>query len=204
MKADREFGGGDGGGGPEDLRTILRQWRVPAPSPDMEEELRRTFRRGRSRMRRLVGLALAASLFVAAAFVLRLTSSMKAPDRVAEPAASVSPSAAGPPIVESPPADMRGPVHASSAPAKRSPTVRPARNEVVVEPGQAELLAELARQLKGTRQGEPGVSLPRIEVVPADAPPSAIRKAQTHDEVPEYRARWESIESEWPFAHWSL
>lgn len=204
MKADREFGGGDGGGGPEELRTILRQWRVPAPSPDMEEELRRTFRRGRSRKRRLVWLALAASLFVATALVLRLTSPMKAPDRVAEPAASVSPSAAGPPKVEPPPADKRGPVHASSAPAKRSPTVRPARNEVVVEPGQAELLAELARQWRNARQAGPGLSLPRIEVLPADAPPSAILQAQARDEVPEYRTRWKDVESEWPFAHWAL
>jgi hypothetical protein len=84
------------------------------------------------------------------------------------------------------------------------PPAPAARNEIIVEPRQAELLAQLARQLRGTRQGGPGVSLPRIEVVPADAPPSPIRKAQTHDEVLPYRTHWEDVESEWPFAHWSL
>jgi hypothetical protein len=82
--------------------------------------------------------------------------------------------------------------------------VRPARNEVVVEPGQAELLAELARQWRNARQAGPGLSLPRIEVLPADAPPSAILQAQARDEVPEYRTRWKDVESEWPFAHWAL
>jgi RNA polymerase sigma factor (sigma-70 family) len=37
--------------------------------------------------------------------------------------------------------------------------------EVVVEPGQAELLVQLARSLYGIRQAPPGPSLPRIEVV---------------------------------------
>jgi hypothetical protein len=54
--------------GPEDgpereaLRAFLRQWHVPGPPPDIEEDLRRTFRRRRSGRRPVVWLALAAGL----------------------------------------------------------------------------------------------------------------------------------------------
>ncbi len=205
MKADRGFDGGDDGGGPEDLRTILRQWRAPAPSPEIEEELRRTFRRRRSSGRRRVWLALAASLLVVAALALLLNESMRAPGRLAErPTPPLVSSPAPPPPVAPERAAIPGPAHATPAPAKRSPKVPLPRNEVIVEPGQAELLAELARQWRNVRQAGPGLSLPRIEVLPADAPPSAILQAQAKDEVPEYRTRWKDVESEWPFAHWAL
>jgi hypothetical protein len=205
MKADRGFDGGDDGGGPEDLRTILRQWSVPAPSSELEEELRRTFRRGRSSRRRRVWLTVAASLLIVAALALLLHDSTRAPVRLAERPTPPLVSSPAPPSPAAPKRTaIQGSVQVPPAPAKRSPTVRPARNEVVVEPGQAELLAELARQWRNARQAGPGLSLPRIEVLPADAPPSAILQAQARDEVPEYRTRWKDVESEWPFAHWAL
>ena len=75
---------------------------------------------------------------------------------------------------------------------------------MIVEPGQGALLLQLARQLNGTRQGAPGSSPPRIVVVPADALPSPIRKAQTQDRVLSHRDHWKKVESQWPFIHWSL
>jgi hypothetical protein len=77
-------------------------------------------------------------------------------------------------------------------------------NAVLVESRQGELLLQLARQLNGTRQARPGVSLPRIEIVPADAPPIPILKAETKDDVMEHRSHWENVETEWPFTHRSL
>ena len=74
----------------------------------------------------------------------------------------------------------------------------PAETEVLVEPGQAELLVQLARQLRGTRQALPGVSMPRIDEVRADAPASPIPEMQAGDEVLAYRSQWEKVGSEWP------
>jgi len=49
----------------EALRAFLRQWNVGAPPPDLEEDLRRTFRR-RSVRRPAVWLALAAGIALVA------------------------------------------------------------------------------------------------------------------------------------------
>jgi hypothetical protein len=78
------------------------------------------------------------------------------------------------------------------------------RSEVIVEPRQAELLLQLALQLRGARQAAPGVSLPRLEARPADTPPEPILKAQARNIVREHRTRWEPLESGWPLMHRSF
>jgi hypothetical protein len=204
MKADREFGGGDGE--PEDLRKILRQWTVLGPPPEIEEQLRRTFRRRRSKKQRIVGLAVAAGLTLL--LVHQVTGPLRpGPPGVAERAASVAPPASTPPSpVMVPPTriESRAPLPSVPARARRAPTAPPAETEVVVEPGQAELLVQLARQLRGTRQALPGVSVPRIDEVRADAPASPIPEMQVGDDVLAYRSRWEKVGSEWPTWHRSL
>jgi hypothetical protein len=76
----------------------------------------------------------------------------------------------------------------------------PTEPEVIVEPGQAELLVQLARELRVLRPAEPATTLPRIETVPADAPEAPIPKALLA-EAPSYRAEWETVAGEWPFIH---
>lgn len=206
MKADRRFRSeGDGGGGSQDLRPLLRLWSAPLPPPEVEEQLRRTFRRGRAK-RRLAWLAVAASLAIATSLALLFlrASPTEVPGRIAQRPPQVMPSAPPSPVAAPHPVGTRGPEEALPASPKRVRTVRPAVKEVIVEPGQAALLLQLARQLNGTRQASPGLPPPPIVVVPADAPPSPIRKAQTHDSVPPHRDHWKKVESQWPFVHWSL
>jgi hypothetical protein len=205
MKADRKFGSGGGGSEePEELRTILRQWSVPGPPPEIEEQLRRTFRDGRSQKRRLVWLAVAASLAVATSLAFLRAYPTKAPGRIAEQPIPMSP-AAPPQAGEAPRAvGTRAPGDAFPATPKRVRVVRPVPNDVIVEPRQGELLLQLARQLNGTRQGAPSLSPPRIVVVPADELPSPVRKAQTRDSVLPHRDHWKQVESQWPSIHWSL
>jgi len=92
----------------------------------------------------------------------------------------------------------------ATAHAPRAAVVPLVEGAVIVEPRQAELLAQLARQLQGTRQAVPGVSFPRIEAVPADAPPPPIRAARERDTVLEHRDHWEKVGDKWPFVHRSL
>ena len=202
MKADGELGSGSDRE-PEELRTILRQWKVPGPPLEIEEQLRRTFRGRRSKRRRTVWLAVAASLALVLAYAVRPLG-RPAPPLVAERPAPVAPPASPASTVEPNRVETRGPVHASRARARPARAARPARSEVLVEPGQAELLRQLARQLRGTRQAPPGASLPRIEVMPANAPAGPILETQARDDVLEYRAHWEKVGSEWPFVHRSL
>ena len=67
--------------------------------------------------------------------------------------------------------------------ARRRPTRAPKEPEVIVEPAQAELLAELGRKLSGTRQAIPGTAIPQMPEV----------------EVPRYLEEWQSVAGEWPF-----
>lgn len=196
MKADGEFGW-ESGREPEELRAILRQWKVPPPPREIEEELRRTFRRRRSNRRSILWLAAAASL------ALLLVYQAKPPGRptplvvVERPAFRTPPPA---PLVEAPRREAR----ATPDPAARRPwtaAAPPLEGLVIVEPRQAELLAQLARQLQGARGAQPAVSLPRIEAVPADAPAPPVRAAPARDTVLEYSAHWETVGNEWPFMH---
>jgi hypothetical protein len=69
---------------------------------------------------------------------------------------------------------------------------------VVVEPGQADLLARFARQLQGTRQAASGVSLPRIVLLSADVSAHEIPQAESKEEVISHRTEWEKVGSDWP------
>jgi hypothetical protein len=185
---------------PEELRTILRQWRVPGPPPEIEDDLRRTFRRRRGRRPPLLWLAVAASL------ALLLVYQVKRPGRPAPPVVAERPTLRippAPPVVEADRRETRATPDAA-AHAPRAAVAPPAEGAVIVEPRQAELLAQLARQLQGVRQAPPGVSVPRIETVAADEPPPPIRAPQARDTVPQYRAHWEKVGNEWPFVQRSL
>ncbi len=198
MKANDGFESGSGGESDE-LRALLRQWNVPGPPEEIEADLLRAFRKRRSGSRRIVWLAVAASL------VLVLVhppwpSRRPVPPRVAErpPVATLlAPPALEPdPLAPAPTLAPRARVPRPSAPA-------PAADYIVVEHGQGELLVELAREWSRMRQAAPGVSLPRIEVVPADAPVRPILEAEMKEAVLPYQPRWETVGSEWPLVQWS-
>jgi hypothetical protein len=199
MRVDGELGSGSGRE-PEDLRRILRQWKVPGPPPEIEDDLRRTFRRRRGRRPPLLWLAVAASL------ALLLVYEVKGPGRPARPVVAERPTLRTPPPPPRVEANRRE-ARATPDPAARTPrapAAPPAEGAVIVEPRQAELLAQLARQLQGARQAPPGVSVPRIEAVAADAPPPQIRATQWRDTVLQYRDHWEKVGDEWPFVYRSL
>jgi hypothetical protein len=192
--------------GPEDgpereaLRAFLRQWHVAGPPPDLEEDLRRTFRRRRSSRRPVVWLALAAGIALVVLSQAVPTGRRVPPERpvVATPPRPV-PSA--PP--ESSPIVGRAEMAAAPAPAARVRRARapsPTEHEVIVEPGQAELLALLGRELGTVQQEAPRTTPLHIEVMAADAPEAPIPKMPATD-APAYRATWETVEGEWPFVH---
>jgi hypothetical protein len=195
--------------GPEDgperetLRAFLRHWHVPGPPPDIEEDLRRTFRRRRRSGRRpIVWLALAAGLALVAL-------SQVVPRRPAPPerrVAVASPRPALPVPPESNPMASRAGVAAApaqSARVRRAPVPSPTELEVIVEPGQAELLAQFGRELRTVQQEATGTTPPRIETVPADAREASIPQMPATD-APAYRATWETVAGEWPFMHRSV
>jgi hypothetical protein len=196
MRVDRRWGSG-GGREPEELRAILRQWKVPRPPREIEDDLRRTFRKRRDRRPRLLWLAVAASV------ALLLAYQVKPPGRPALPVVPERPmtrTPSPPPVVETHRHDTPGPPPRT----RRAAVAPPVEDAVIVEPRQAELLAQLARQLKGVRQALPGVSLPRIEAVPAGGPPPQVRAAREGDTLLQYNAHWEKVGNEWPFLHRSL
>jgi hypothetical protein len=198
MKANTIPGPGDG---PERdaIREFLRHWHVAGPPPGLEADLRRTFRRRRSRRRTVAWLALAAGLALAA---LSQTVPARRPAPVERPVAEVSPRPAAPVASGSGPIVTRGPgAPARSTPARHARATRPrGRPDVVVEPKQAELLAQLGRELQSLRQAEPGGTPPDVETVSADAPEPPISKVLDAEARP-YRAEWETVAGEWPFIH---
>jgi len=195
--------------GPEDgpereaLRAFLRQWHVAGPPPDIEEDLRRTFRRRRSGRRPVVWLALAAGLALVALFQAVPTGQLVPPERRTA-VASPPPAPSAPP--ESRPVVRRADVAAGpTAPprVRRAPVSSPTEHEVIVEPGQAMLLAQLGRELRFVQQEAAVTTPPRIETVPADAPETPIPQMQATD-APAYRATWKTVAGEWPFVHRSV
>ena len=187
------------GGGPEreTLRSILRQWDAPATPPEIEEELRRTFRRRRARGRRPLWLSLAAAL--ALLLLGRVDSTHRRPS-AASPVPAPQSATPHPP---SPPAiSLDRPASrptASVASVHEAPGLKrgPATGAVVVEPGQRELLVELAERLRSRRQPRTVVSAAAVESVPAgERARSTLEVAPT--EVPRYEARWERVADVWP------
>ena len=199
MKVDGGLGSGSDRE-PEELRAILRQWKVPGPPREIEEDLRRTFRKRRGRRPPVLWLVVAASV------ALLLVYQVKLPGRPAPPVVTERPmveTPLPPPMVETNPNEERvtpGP----GARTRRAVVAPPVDDAVIVEPRQAELLAQFARQLRGARQALPGVSLPRIEAVAADVPPPQVQAVQERDALLQYRAHWETVGNEWPFLHRSL
>ncbi len=187
-------------GGREPLRSILDEWRVREPPRKVEWQLRRTFRQRRraGQRGRQAWAAVAAGLTLLAVFMSRRSEDGKPPG---VPPAATNPAPMAPRMATTEPHPVEVP-SASAAPSRpRVPPPaqggRPAEPEVLVEPGQAELLVQFARNLRGTRQAPPGVSLPQIEVVGADAPAVAIPFAEAAS-VPAHRTEWETVEDQWP------
>jgi len=203
MKADH-MPGSAGGPEREDLRSFLRHWRVTGPPPDIEEGLRRAFRRRRPDRRRIVWLSLAAGLALAALSQLVPTGPPVPTER---PVVVGSPRPAPPAPRGAAPVEPRAgetpAALASPARVRRPPAAPVTERDVMVEPGQAELLVELGRKLWTVRQAAPGTTMPRIETVPADAPETPIPQMRATD-APPYRATWETVAGEWPFIHRSI
>src|SRR5260221_10587710 len=173
MSRDEEFGSG----GSEDLRRVLRQWKAPGAPPEMEEQLRQTFRQRRSRRHRSRWLALAAGVVVALAGIYGLSVLRLGPPSLVERSAARPSSAPLPMVAGIEPTRSESPSQPAAVGPLRAPHVttprRRAGPEVIVEPGQAELLRQLAQEWRGARQRSPGVSVPRLEEFrPEEAPPT--------------------------------
>jgi hypothetical protein len=185
----------DPGGGPErdELRETLRSWKTPEAPAELESELRREFRQRRPR-RRLgtVWLSLAAVLGLLAVLPIVAARLKERPSvRSVQSASATPPSRAA--TAATPPTPLPQPRLQPAAPAtpsaggrpiagRRAATKKPAVPAVVVEAGQAELLAELGRRGWERTEAGPGASLPNMPVA----------------EAPAYRAEWEEVAGEWP------
>jgi hypothetical protein len=212
MKRDRDVDVGDGRP-PDELRAILRQWSAPAPPPEIEAGLRQAFRRRRTGRRAWTwGLAVAASLVMVLLTLGRGPFGTRPPADARTPAVAPAPGPAGagradvvvasPPSPAGPsPAAPRAVAAGIAARARRVARPEPA---VIVEPGQAALIWQLARELQGARFAVPSGPPPRVESEPHGARPAAILQAPPNDEVPRYHRAWMTVETEWPCVHWSL
>jgi hypothetical protein len=201
VKADLRRGSG---GGPEEpLRSILRLWEAPPPPADLEEDLRRAFRRRKSRHREGWWLALAAALALLALWPLMRR------ETTPTPGPSVAPVLSPPPM----PAAVVPPARTGTSPASPAPRVadtprraqRANADVVIVEPGQAELLVRFGEGLQRMRasttvlSGAPVnvVSSAPVNVVPADAPETPTLAARP-GQVPRYQGDWERVSGVWP------
>ena len=204
MKTDLTRGSGDD---PERerLQSILRDWRVPGPPADLEQDLRRAFRQRRrsSRRPRVVWLSLAAGLALVALSQVVPTGRPVPPER---PVAVALPRPAPPAPPESGPIVSRAGAATAPTPAvrvRRAPVPSPAERDVIVEPGQAELLAQLGRRLRDVREAMPGTAVPRVETLPAGAPDLPIQDTRVTDQPP-HRNEWEEVAGEWPSVYRSV
>jgi hypothetical protein len=199
--------GSEGGREREALRSILRQWDAPTPPPEIEEELRRTFRQRRARRWRPLWLSLAAALVAGLALILvgevewtHRRSATDAPEPARPSAPQPSPSAA---IALD--RSVSRPLSAVPRRAERPrprPKPRPDAEGVIVEPGQGELLVLLAERLQAVRQPRTVVSIAPVEVVPAGVRDSSIRELARTD-VPPYEGEWERVSDVWPLVQLS-
>jgi hypothetical protein len=195
------FGSG-GGRERETLRSILRQWDAPATPPEIEEDLRRAFRRRRARTRRPLWLSLAAAL------ALLLVGQMEWSHRRLPAGATVPAPPGATPYASFPPATS--PARPTSQPTASIALVPgppgskrgPVTEAVVVEPGQRELLVELAERLRDRRQPRTVVSAAAVENVPAGAREESTLEVAPA-EVPRYEGRWERVENVWPLVQLS-
>jgi pyruvate/2-oxoglutarate dehydrogenase complex dihydrolipoamide acyltransferase (E2) component len=192
-------------GGPDDFKTTLRAWEVPAPPIEIEDELRSTFRGRRAARRRLVWLRAAASLALLLGAMLLLQSRRPAEGPQAavnrgDTPLALATTAERPGSKASPPTDS-APV--AAAPATRRPGTAPAarRSAVIVEPDQSRLLTELAGDLARVRQVAGAVSFPRILELPAEAPAGEVPVRTAEGSVPLHQSHWDTDTHEWPHVH---
>lgn len=73
---------------------------------------------------------------------------------------------------------------------------------VVVEPGQRELLVELAERLRSRRHPRTVISAAAVEIVPAGTRARSTLEVAPR-EVPRYEARWERVADVWPLVQLS-
>jgi hypothetical protein len=174
-----------GGDGPErdELRAMLWHWPAPQTPPEIEGALRREVRRRRSRPRKALRISLAAAATLIVAWRM-ISPDLPVVSRSAEAPVAAVPSPAAP-LLKLEPDRVAGspPAVADPGRARRQSTSGPKQPEVVVEPDQAALLAELGRKLSGTRQAIPGTAIPQMPEV----------------EVPRYLEEWQTVAGEWPF-----
>jgi len=194
-RADRE-----GGAQLDAWRTLLSEWEVPAVPPELEADLRRTFRQ-RHAGRRQMWLPLAAALVVG---VAALTAwQMGRRDRTAPsgPVEIPRPSATPAALPEPPPSPDRL-AHDTAETAPILPRPRRARSRgredmVIVEPGQRELLAALAANLADPQLPSSVLSGAPVDVMRAGAPEAPIPRLVPM-EPPRYRSDWERVAGAWP------
>jgi hypothetical protein len=183
----------DPGGGPErdELRETLQSWKAPKAPAELEGTLRREFRQRRPRRQRAVWLSLAAALALLAAWPIvapRLQERAATPVDSASATVPAAPTAAHTPQPTPPPPRLepatRRTASAVARPVvnRRAVTGKPPVPAVVVEPGQAELLAELGRKAWERTEAGLGAFLPSMAA----------------GEAPAYRAEWEEVAGEWP------
>lgn len=164
------------------LREALQRWKAPTAPAELEHALRREFRRRFPRRQRAMWLSVAAGLGLLAAWPVI------APRLKGRPAATPLHSASATAPTEAPTAapprlEPAAPQAALARPAtQRAGSRKSPEPAVVVEPGQAELLAELGRRAWERTEAAPGASLPSM------AAEEALR----------YRAEWEEVAGEWP------
>jgi hypothetical protein len=187
MKADARP---DSGGGPEreELREMLRHWQVPGAPPEIEEGLRQAFRGRRAPRRRVLWLSLAACVTLLVSWQLWPGAApvrpAAGPGPVGAPATQPSPTQA----VDGDQASGSTRVAVARARTRRPATPPRPEPEVIVEPAQAELLAQLGRELWATRQAAPGATIPQMPDV----------------EVLLYRQERETVAGEWPLVQQSV
>jgi hypothetical protein len=196
MSRDDEVGSGES----EELRRVLRRWKAPGAPPEIEEQLRQTFRQRRSRRDRTAWLALAASVVALAGIYGLSLLRPGVPSSIGRSAARPS-SAPLPTVTGIEPTRSESPSQPAAVGPQEVPHLttprRRAEPEIIVEPGQGELLRQLAREWRGARQIPPGVSVPRLEEIgPEDAPPTRFPEAGGAD-MPPHRTVWEPVAGEW-------
>jgi hypothetical protein len=180
----------DWGDGPErdELRAMLRHWRAPQAPPEIEDALLWEFRRRGTRRRRALWVPLVAAAALLMAWQMRRGDLPPRPASLRAPVAA-APSPA-PRHLTAEPDRASGSRSAAAEPggARRRPSPAPKEPEVVVEPAQAELLAELSRKMWGTRQAVPGTTIPEMP----------------EGDVPRHREQWEPVAGEWPLVQQSV
>ncbi len=198
---------------PNQLRSALHEWPAPAAPPAIEARLRRTFRSRLGRPRGVRWLPLAASVVLAvSALTLLLLVEPRGPhDARSAPRAEASTGPERASVSQpSPPPSSLTPLAGDSRRANRRPgrplSPRPPAvpwpaaaglPQIVVEPGQAELLVAFGSRLRDIHQAPAGASPAYLEHVAFDHWPD-VPLTVTVAEIPRVHGRWGPVSGEWP------